>query len=1080
MFITVPRIIRTSLLLLASSVAIFSARADQPPEIYGPTFPQTTIFVNPVTNSETFATACVADAAGNTYMTGSFQGTTTFGTNVLNSSGGFAFDDVYLVKYDLAGKVLWARRAGGSGKDFGRALTLDGAGGVYLTGTSDSQPFTIGTNVINYIDKGMFVARYDANGNVLWVRRSTSASIFSQAVMTINGTARDAANNLIIAGSFRNSPVISDLTTSITLTNKTPAPLASAYDDMFLAKYDLNGNLQWAINPGSTNSEVASAVAVDSTGAIYVAGGYQEVTTLGTQTYTNLVEGILLAKFSSAGTLLWDSNLSDATNSNPGKSFSIVVDAADRVTMSFQGDNSSKPFAYRGTNYSLSFGNINLLAQFDTGGNLIWLKQSSFIGGNPSTLALDQQNNIYLGCNAGISGGSVASLSLGIVKHNSAGVSLWTNSVTKTPITLGQPWLSVDPAGITHVANTLTGGENTVLTVGWTNIYPFTSFGNNALLFLMASNFVSVPPVFVQQPTNMVFQPPKGLTNAAQARAWPAPRYYWVMNTNKLTAQTNYTLALGPTGFTNQTSYFVIASNAFGMATSTVVTASAGIYFVTAPPTNINVLIGTTLALSGVGAGTTPVSYQWKFNVTNFVGGNSGPLALPGIATNQAGNYTLILSNATGTLTSTPPSVVNVVFPGFIDPSFTNYYSGGLDLLRMRDGGYYVARSAVYHINSSSAVDGSGPWTGSGGVGTQVLLRESDTQLLLGGTFAGGVSRVFTNGTVDATFSTGIGPVNAPEGPSFTFIESLIRLSNGKYLVGGRFTSFSGVAVTNLVRLNTNGSVDLTFMRHVMYYSTTPSQGPGGIHKLALQSDGKILVGGEIALVDGLSVSNLFRLNPDGTFDNSFAASPILKVPPFGRVQTILPLADGKMFIGGAWGNPTNSGVVRLGTNGLLDGAYVGPASTAPTYAITLLQSNQLMIGGQNFLRRVSYDGLSDPIFNANTTIFNSSQTYAMVLEPTGNLVIAGTYGIKRLWLEPVPVVVPTFSSGSGVAVVNGQMQFSACGGVEGQTVYVQASMDLASWQTVSTNIVTGGCINYIDPQLPAPPNRYYRLTTTP
>ena len=92
---------------------------------------------------------------------------------------------------------------------------------------------------------------------------------------------------------------------------------------------------------------------------------------------------------------------------------------------------------------------------------------------------------------------------------------------------------------------------------------------------------------------------------------------------------------------------------------------------------------------------------------------------------------------------------------------------------------------------------------------------------------------------------------------------------------------------------------------------------------------------------------------------------------------------------------------------------------------------------------------------------------------------VGGSYGMRRLLLEPI-LVAPTFSSGAGVGVVNGQFQISACGGVEGQNIVVQASTDLVNWVNISTNIVTGGCISYTDPQMPPLPNRYYRLTVQP
>ncbi|MEI9863549.1 MAG: hypothetical protein WDN00_03135 [Limisphaerales bacterium] len=119
-----------------------------------------------------------------------------------------------------------------------------------------------------------------------------------------------------------------------------------------------------------------------------------------------------------------------------------------------------------------------------------------------------------------------------------------------------------------------------------------------------------------------------------------------------------------------------------------------------------------------------------------------------------------------------------------------------------------------------------------------------------------------------------------------------------------------------------------------------------------------------------------------------------------------------------------------------------------------VLINNKLIVGGQNFLKRVSYDGILDTNFTTGN-FFNSSQTEVMLPEPGGNVIVGGSsYGVRRLWLEPAPIVVPTFSSGSGVTLVNGQFQLSACGGVDGQNVVVQASSDLVNWVSVSTNVV--------------------------
>ena len=272
-----------------------SAHADQPPEILYATAPYSAILNLGATNSQLLANASICDASGNFYVTGSFEGVAKFGTNSLSSNGGFAFDDIFVVKYDPAGNVLWAKQAGGSGKDFGTAIALDGAGGVYVAGTSDSLPCTIGTNSIGNYGTDMFLARYDGNGNVLWAQRGgpwlKSFSV-QGGVLTVKGIARDPANNVIIAGSFTGNPSFggslngqsgSDATY---LTNhNTLVPTGSK--DTYLAKFDASGSLLWAINPGGADDDYANALAVDSTGAIYTSGGFNRTNILGGQTYTN-------------------------------------------------------------------------------------------------------------------------------------------------------------------------------------------------------------------------------------------------------------------------------------------------------------------------------------------------------------------------------------------------------------------------------------------------------------------------------------------------------------------------------------------------------------------------------------------------------------------------------------------------------------------------------------------------------------------------------------------------------------------------------------------------------------------------
>ena len=169
----------------------------------------------------------------------------------------------------------------------------------------------------------------------------------------------------------------------------------------------------------------------------------------------------------------------------------------------------------------------------------------------------------------------------------------------------------------------------------------------------------------------------------------------------------------------------------------------------------------------------------------------------------------------------------------------------------------------------------------------------------------------------------------------------------------------------------------------------------------------------------------------------------------------------------------------RFNTDGSRDLTWVG-VLPSEVYCLALTASNRLIFGCNSYVRRTTYDGVDDANFNGTTGLFFTTKfTYAIAREPSGNVMLGGSFGLRRLLLEP-NLAVPTFASGTGVGVVNGQFQFSACGGVDGQSVVVQASSDLVNWANVSTNVVSGGCISYTDPQTPPLPSRYYRLAILP
>lgn len=177
------------------------------------------------------------------------------------------------------------------------------------------------------------------------------------------------------------------------------------------------------------------------------------------------------------------------------------------------------------------------------------------------------------------------------------------------------------------------------------------------------------------------------------------------------------------------------------------------------------------------------------------------------------------------------------------------------------------------------------------GVNSQVycLVAQPDGKMIIGGTFTsvGGASRkslarILPNGNLDITFS----PVMNDAEP---LVRTLALQPDGKVLVGGRFTSISGAARQGFARLNANGTLDTTFTANVAApdFATT-------VNSLALQADGKIVVAGAFATINGVARRGLAMLNADGSVDTGFNAALT-----DGATAGITMQADGRILVNG-------------------------------------------------------------------------------------------------------------------------------------------------------------------------------------
>ncbi len=255
------------------------------------------------------------DADGNSYVVGAIQTngvypTAQFGSITLTGHGDY---DVLIAKYDAAGNVVWAKNAGSAQGDIARSVALDGKGNVFVCGLFSGTMTVEGTTVTSAGNFDVFLAKYAADGSLVWLK-SAGGTGSDQA----NGLKVDGAGNVVLVGQFQN-------TASFDGHAVTSAGLGNA----FIARYDAAGNNLWVRSGGSTTAfaaDPARAVAVDGANNYYVAGDYSGVATFdGLSVSSTGQRDIFVAKYNASGAIQW---LHHAGGPRSEEGHSIGVDAA--------------------------------------------------------------------------------------------------------------------------------------------------------------------------------------------------------------------------------------------------------------------------------------------------------------------------------------------------------------------------------------------------------------------------------------------------------------------------------------------------------------------------------------------------------------------------------------------------------------------------------------------------------------------------------------------------------------------------------------------------------------------------------
>jgi len=232
------------------------------------------------------------DNSGAVYVTGFFSGTMTVDGVTVTSAGLY---DIFLAKYNSDGTLVWLKRAGGTGSDIAHGIVLDSVGNIGIVGEFQNTA-SFDNNSIAALGLGdAFIAKYDPNGNNLWAQRG--GGTINYQTDRANAIGSDGSNSFYVTGEFTGTATFDGL--SVTSTG----PNAS---DIFLAKYDTNGVIEWLHHGGGVHADIGYSVGVDQAGNSYVSGFADSGTGV---VFDHLVlpprgnEYIFLAKYDTSGTV---------------------------------------------------------------------------------------------------------------------------------------------------------------------------------------------------------------------------------------------------------------------------------------------------------------------------------------------------------------------------------------------------------------------------------------------------------------------------------------------------------------------------------------------------------------------------------------------------------------------------------------------------------------------------------------------------------------------------------------------------------------------------------------------------------
>lgn len=344
------------------------------------------------------------------------------------------------------------------------------------------------------------------------------------------------------------------------------------------------------------------------------------------------------------------------------------------------------------------------------------------------------------------------------------------------------------------------------------------------------------------------------------------------------------------------------------------------------------------------------------------------------------------------------------------------------------------------------------------------IAVQTNGQIIVGLDSAIPLMRLDASGNSDLTFNVGALPDGA--------VRAIVIQPDGKILIAGDFTHVGAQARGRIARLNTNGSVDPSF---------SSAAGAGYIiEAIALQADGRILVGGQFTTYAGLPRNYLTRLASNGSPDPTFT-------PGQGPNQTVYSISvqlDGKLVIGGFFyaydGHPQNA-VARLNTNGTYDATFASltDLNDGTVFALEIQPDGKIVVAGDmtaGHLVRLNTDGSKDDTYQPGSG--PGDDVYAMAIQRDQKILIGGLFtsvdGSDAFFIARVNADLKMLSPVKSPSDFSTQIQTTS--GKSYRLEY-KTALDQSTWTPIFNSQITGdGTVKPLHDSNAVGAQRFYRV----